>query len=147
MEPPSAIIKEELKQISSYSIISDKNHSFSVTFQNFNSIIEIKASYQEDILKYNYDKKITLNELKKNKYLGICETIDDIYGEIIRLMKSNKTKIFEATNQIFINIPVELFTVKELIFVVNEIPKNDSEKIEEVFNIISIMKKEIKNIR
>ena len=62
-------------------------------------------------------------------------------------MKSNKTKIFEATKHIVINIPVEHFTVKELIFMVNEIPKNDSEKIEEVFNIISIMKKEIKELQ
>ena len=49
--------KEIIKQENSYSIISDKNHSFNLIFQNLNSIIGISASYQDDIIKHNYEKK------------------------------------------------------------------------------------------
>ena len=82
MEPPTA--KEIIKQENSYSIISDKNHSFNLIFQNLNSTIGILASYENDFIKHNYEKKLTLDELKQNKYLALCETIDEIYDEIER---------------------------------------------------------------
>ena len=79
MEPPTpATTKEEVKQQNSYSINSDKNHSFNITFQNLNSTIGISATYEDDIMKHNYEKKITLDELKQNKYLAVCDTIDEI---------------------------------------------------------------------
>ncbi len=55
MEPPTA--KEEIKQENSYSINSDKNHSFNITFQNLNSTIGISATYEDDIMKHYYKKK------------------------------------------------------------------------------------------
>ena len=63
------------------------------------------------------------------------------------LLNKNQSKIFEDTNQIYINIPVEHVKVKEILFVVNEITKNDSEKINELFSIISNMKQEIKEFK
>ena len=54
MEPPTA--KEIIKQENSYSIISDKNHSFNLIFQNLNSTIGILASYENDFIKHNYEK-------------------------------------------------------------------------------------------
>ena len=144
MEPPTA--KEIIKQENSYSIISDKNHTFNLIFQNLNSIIGISASYENDFIKHNYEKKLILDELKQNKYLALCETIDEIYDELIRLLNKNKFKIIEETNSIYISIPIEHSKLKEILFEVNEIIKNDSEKINELFSIISNMKQEIKNL-
>ena len=145
MEPPTA--KEIIKQENSYSINSDKNHSFNITFQNLNSTIGISATYEDDIMKHNYEKKITLDELKQNKYLALCDSIDEIYDELIRLLNKNQYKIIEETNKIYISIPVEHLKVKEILIVVNEIIKNDSEKINELFSIISTMKQEIKELK
>ena len=145
MEPPTA--KEEIKLKNSYTIISDKNHSFSLIFQKFNSTIGIIGTYQDECIEHSYQKNITFEELKKNKFLGICETIDEIYEELILILNKNKTKILEETNQIFISIPVEMVKVKEILFVLDEITKNDSEKIEELFSIISNLKKEIKELK
>ena len=145
MEPPTA--KEIIKQENSYSIISDKNHTFNLIFQNLNSTIGISASYQDDIIKHNYEKKLILDELKQNKYLALCETIDEIYDELIRLLNKNQFKIIEETNSIYISIPIEHSKLKEILFEVNEIIKNDSEKINELFSIISNMKKEIKEFK
>ena len=145
MEAPKPT--EEIKQKDSYKIISNKNHSFNLIFQNLNSIIGISASYQDDIIMHNYDKKVTLKEFKENKYFLLCETIDEIYNELIRLMKNNQTKIIEETNQINIIIPVEYIKIKEILIVINEITKNDSEKINELFSMISNMKQEIKELK
>ena len=127
MESPTA--KEEIKQEDSFLIISNKNHSITLTFQNLNSSIRIFGSYEDDIIKHNYEKKLTIDELIQNKYLGLCETIDEIYLELITLQKKNQTKIIEETNQIYISIPIENLRIKEILFVVNEIIKTDSEKI------------------
>ena len=122
MEAPT--IKEEIKVENSYKIISDKNNSFNLIFQNLNSSIQIIASYQDNILTHYYEKNIIFDELKKNKYFLICETIDEIYDELIRNLNKNQTKIIEETNQIIINIPVEYLKIKEILFVVNEKIKN-----------------------
>ena len=145
MDPPSA--KEEMKQENSYSIISDKNHTFNLTFQNLNSTIGISASYEDNIMKHNYEKKLSLDELKQNKYLGLCDSIDEIYEELKLLINKNKPKIIEVSNQIHINIPIENVKVKEILFEVNEIKKNDSEKINELFSIISNIKQENKEFK
>ena len=131
MESPTP--KEKMKQQNSYSINSDKNHSFNITFQNLNSIIGISASYQDDIMKHNYNKNLNLDKLKQNKYLGLCENIDEIYDLLTILLNKNQSKIIEQTKKIFINIPVDHVKIKEILFVVNEITKNDSEKINELF--------------
>ena len=144
MEPSPT--KEEIKQEDTYTIVSNNNHSFHLTFQNLNSIIGISASYQDDI-KHNYDKKLNLNELKQNQYFMSFETIDEIYIELISLMKKNQTKIIEEINQIYINIPVDHMKIKEITFVINEITKNYSEKINELFSIMSNIKQKMKELK
>ncbi len=149
MEKPiiKNITKEEINAEDSYTINSDKNHSFNITFQNLNSTIRILASYQDDIIKHNYEKELTLNELKQNKYLSTCETISEIYEELMRLMKKNQIKLIEETNKIYISIPIDYFNVKEILFIVNEIVKNDIEKNNKLFSIISNMEEEIKEFK
>ena len=54
MEAPS--VKEEIKVENSYKIISDKNNSFNLIFQNLNSSIQIIASYEDNLLTHYYEK-------------------------------------------------------------------------------------------
>ena len=145
MEPAEPILKYSFKK--SFNINSDKNHIFILNIENLITIIEFTTYYKDNYIQHNYEKKLTLDELKQNKYLGLCETIDEIYLELITLLKKNQTKIIEETNQIYISIPIENVKIKEILFVVNEIIKNDSEKINELFSIISNMKQEIKEFK
>ena len=145
MEAPT--IKEEVKVENSYKIISDKNNSFNLIFQNLNSSIQIIASYEDNILIHYYEKNIIFDELKKNKYFLICETIDEIYDELIRNLNKNQTKIIEETNQIIINIPTDNLKIKEILFIVNEKIKNDKETINELLSIISNLKQEINDLK
>ena len=73
METPT--IKEEIKVENSYKIISDKNNSFNLIFQNLNSSIQIIASYEDNLLNLYYERKILLAEIKKNKLLGLCDSM------------------------------------------------------------------------
>ena len=54
MEAPT--VKEEIKVENSYTIISDKNNSFNLIFQNLNSSIQIINSYEDNLLTHYYEK-------------------------------------------------------------------------------------------
>ena len=43
--------------------------------QNLNSSIQIIASYEDNLLNLYYERKILLAELKKNKLLGLCDSM------------------------------------------------------------------------
>ncbi len=145
MEPPTP--KETLKSEKTYKIISDKNNSFSITFKNLISSIEIYAYFQDEILKHIYNHKFSLDSLKKNnRYFLLFESNDEIYDDLILLLDKNQTKILEDTNFITISIPVESLKIKEILFVINELEKNDNEKMQEIFSLILEMKTEIKKL-
>ena len=145
MDIPKPI--EKIKLAKSYTIISDKNNSFYLTIQNQSSMIYILSYYQDDIIKHNYDTKLKLEELKKNKYLSLCDNIDEIYNELINLLDKNKSEIFERNNEIDLNIPIENLKIKEIKISMNEIIMNNNEKIEQIFSLISNLKEEINNLK
>ena len=145
MDAPTPI--EKIKSSKSYTIISDKNNSFYLTIQNQSSMIYILSYYQDDIIKHNYDKKLKLEELKKNKYLSLCDNIDEIYNELINLLDKNKSEIFERNNEIDLNIPTENLKIKEIKISMNEIIMNNNEKIEQIFSLITNLKEEINNLK
>ena len=145
MDAPKPI--EKIKLTKSYTIISDKNHSFYFTIQNQSSIIYILSYYQDNIIEHNYEIKLKLEELKKNKYLSICDNIDEIYNELINLLDKNKSKIIEGKNEIYLNIPTDNSKIKEIEYCMNEIVMNNNEKIEQIFSLISNLKEEINNLK
>ena len=128
-------------------IIKYNNHEYNIIFQNFSNSICIKASYFDDILNHDYEKNYELNELKNNKYLNMCETIDEIYGELIFLLKKNQTKLLENNNEISIIIPLEPTIIKEIIFILEEKSKKEEENIKELILVISDMKVEINKLK
>ena len=145
MEAPT--VKEEIKVENSYKIISDKNNSFNLIFQNLNSSIQIIASYEDNLLTHYYEKNIIFDELKQNKLLALCDSIDEIYDELIHNLNKNQTKIIEETNQIIINIPTDHIKIKEILFDVYEKIKNDKETINELLSIVSNLKQEIDDLK
>jgi len=121
MEPPTT--EEEITIEKNYKIKSDKNNIFNINFQNLNSAIKIISSFEENYIIHIYERKFFYDELKQNKLLGLCESIDEIYNELIYNLNKNKTKIFEETNQIIITIPVDNLKIKEILFKIDEIKK------------------------
>jgi hypothetical protein len=132
-----------------FTISSDKNNSFNLIFQNRKSTIYISASFQSEIKKIEYEKNYNLEELKANKYLSLFDTISETYEEIISIIKQRKSeiKLIEKENQIEINIPLLGARLKEINFILNEKEKNDKDKINELYDIISNLKQENKQLK
>ena len=117
-----------------YKIESDHHHLFNLTIKNLKSSIEFFLAYHDNVSTQQYKKKYFLDEIKKNnKYFTILETIDQVFDDLVGLINKNTTKICESKdNIIYIIIPLESQTLKEIIFQIKKIEKNDKEKIEEL---------------
>ena len=132
-----------------FTINSDKNNSFTVYFINKNSSIYVKVLNQSEIERKEYEKDFSLNELKDNKYLCLFDSIDDIYEEIINIIKQklNEIKIIEKTKLIIINIPTGSFKIKEIKLYLNEKEINEKEQIKELINSINKLKQENNDLK
>lgn len=142
MEAPLANELSHLEK--TYKIESDQNNVFNLTIRNLKLSIEFCISFSNDISIYKYQKKYSIDELKKNnKYFRMLETIDQIFNDLIGLINKNTTKISESSdNLIYLIIPLESQTIKEIIFQFNRKEKNEKEKIEELYSMMLDIKKE-----
>ena len=134
---------EILDKEEKYCIKSDKDNDFNVKIKKYSSYIEIEALNQN----YNTKKfieKYTLQKLHENKFLLICESIDDIYDELIFLFSKNTAIIKEKENILNIIISIEHAKYKELNFKLKSKQKTNKELYEELYNIISNLQKENK---
>ena len=141
--PLNAIIKK------SYKIISDKNKLFNIEISKNHDNIYIYAFFQGEITKEEYEKKFSIKDLKMNKYLTILDSIDEIYTEIINILdkKIKEIKKLEETNTLIINLPLEGIKIKDIILVLNKKIKNNEEKFEEIYNLITNLKTENKELK
>ena len=126
MEPLTPFCLEkstsEIKDIfneSKYNINSNKGNNFIITIKNLTSFIEINADYQNNIELIQFNKKYSLKNLKEIKFLSICDSIDEIYNELLFEFSKNNSTIIEDINQIIINIPIIHAKYEEIIFNLN----------------------------
>ena len=138
------VIKDE----KTYNILSTKNNSFNIIFQKYTDYIEIIGYSNNNLINSKYEKKYYLNELKKNKYLSICDSINEIYEQIIfELDKNNEKYIIENDNKISIIIQVNHLKVKEITLILEEKIKTEKELIKELYTELKIVKSDNKNIK
>ena len=113
--------EKNIKKEDNFIINSDKNNIFSVNIQNLSNYIKVIASQNNDISKEKYEKKLYINELKSNKFLSLCDSIDEIYEQlIIELKKENNKNIIEENNKINLIIPIEHIKIKEIKFILEK---------------------------
>ena len=139
---PDTILEDE-----KYNIFSDKYNLFIVNFRNKSNYIEISATLQNNI-KIEYEKKYYLDDLKKNKFLSICDSINEVYEQIISELGKTKNKIIiEEKNQIYIIIPIDHIKVKEIKFILNEKKRYEKDLNKGLFNEISNLKDDNRKLK
>ena len=95
---------------------SDKNHLFCFCLQNLKNSISFSASYEENNIEHYFENIMNFEKLRENKYLHICEKIQEIYDELKDLLNENELKIKEEIDKIFISIPTGHRRHKEILF-------------------------------
>ena len=153
LEFENQIVKKNIppKTQKDYNFTSNKKNSFNVIFNNCSNYIQIKSVFEKDSEKNEYEQILFLEELKSNKYLSICDTIDQMYEQIITELNNNndKIKIIEENNKIDIIIPIKHVKVKEIKFTLNEKIKikTQQELIQELFEEIKEIKIDAKETK
>ena len=106
---------EKGKQEVTFSKKSNKNNIFNISIKNLQSYILLSAKVK---IYFNYiifEKKYYYDELRKNKYFCIFDSIDEIYEQLIVELKKESFKVNEEENKLKIIIPIEgIIKVKEI---------------------------------
>ena len=139
----------EIKAEKAYTFTSNKNNVFNIIFKNYSNYILINGFLNNNSINYSiYEKKYNINDLKNNKYLSLCDTVDEMFNQIIfELEKNNKISLVENNKKIIFKIPVEHVKIKEITFTLEEKIKTEKELIEDLYQEINKLKVENNNIK
>ena len=136
---------ESFKAENHSKIKSNRNNIFDITIKNLTNFIEINACYQEEFRKNEYNRRYDLKELKNIKVLTICDTIDEIYEELIYVISKNTPIIYENNTEINISVPISHSKYKNIFFTLDKKIKTENEIKDEMYDIIANLHKQLKN--
>ena len=127
-----------------FNILTDKGHNYEIILKSNNlSSIKFESIVKDDLTIYNYSSIFTIEKIKENKYFLMFDTIDEIINEINLLLEKNSPSIIEESEGIILKIPLNTSKIKEITFFINKKTKNNNEKIDELYLIISHLKNQI----
>ena len=115
----SKIVTPDKTYSRSFEIYSDKKIKYKVSIYNEQDKVKFSAKNLNSVdLKSNeYRKEILINELKNNKYLSLCETVNDMLEELFNLIDNKKYSLTEAgENEIILSLEVPMKLIKEINF-------------------------------
>ncbi len=133
--------------IANFEAISDKNNQFKIVLKNKNNSLFISCRMNENIINHIYEKSFSMEQIQQNKYFYQFDTISEIIKEIILKNNTKKPLIKEGENEISLIIYLSTSKIKDVIFSIPEKKKNSDDKIEELYQIIFDMKKEINELK
>ena len=150
MEAPKPIEinlgEEKLKEEKIFTINSE-NKIYNLDIINFNSFIKFYCFYLTEDNKYEFEKKYFLEELKSNKYLSICDSIDEVYSQLKIELDKNNVDIKENKEDIILKININHIKAKDISFKLDKKIKDIKETIEDLKDEISFLKKENKFLK
>ena len=146
MDEQKPTLMDSVKKI--YSLESNKNRKFTIEITNKHNSIYIYAFYEDDLKNDEYEKEYKLEDLRKDKFLSIFESIDNIFEELINFfnIKISQIKLIEEQNKLIISIPLESDFLKHIILEINIKNKTIQEKYDELYNMIIKLKNENDNL-
>ena len=131
---------EKILESENLEIKSDKNNNFEIKISKSLTKIIIEGKHKNIIESIIYYSQKTIEEIKMNKYFLMFDNLDEIYSEILNLMKNNKVCINEEINKLIIKIPLTNIKIKEIKMILNKKEKSDKERIDDLYSIIDNMK-------
>ena len=144
---PSNIPKP--KNCKTLNLKSDKNNDFEIQFYVYENNLIFEGNTKNAIPQKNYKKIYSLENVQTNKYFLICETINEIYDEILNQVRQNEAgvKINEKMNNLILTIPLNTKKIKECSFEIDEVANNTNGQISELYTIVNQLINEVKTLK
>jgi hypothetical protein len=112
-------------------LISDKNIEYNVKlFITNNDLFCINLSTTQNIPFKNYSLSLSMNELIKNRFFKIFINLDEIFRELEN--KIEKSIIIEDSNLIYLDIPIGLKVINDIILEIKKTIRPNEEIIQEL---------------
>ena len=148
-ETPKPINIPKPKNVKTLNLKSDKDTKFEIQFFVYENNLIFEGHTKNIIPQKNYIKIYSLDNVQTNKYFLICETINEIYDEILSQISQNEkeVKIIEKNNNLILTIPLNTNKIKECSFEINEVENNANGQINELYTIVNQLTDEVKNLK
>ena len=141
-----------------FEIKSDKKNKFKISIFNKEDKLKLSALNltTEDIKGNEYGKEMLINELKNNKYLSLCDNINDMLEELFNLIDNKKYSLNEiGNNELILSIEVPMKLIKEITFnlvkkekdanvLINELI-NENKELKSKIEILSLQTRDLKD--
>ena len=137
--------EEQIIDTNVFEIESDKKNKIEIKVLKSNINIILEGKQKNSLESTFYCSKQSINEIKNNKYFLMFDNLDEIYEEIINLMRKNKPILLEENNKIIISIPISTTKIKESKFILYKKEKSDKERIDDLYSIFKSLKKNYNN--
>ena len=139
----------KINERKAFEINSEQNKKFNVIFSNVkNNNLIIKAFYEEDSNKIEFNTIIDLNEIERKKEFSGFENINDYIKGIYKGMKNEKVTIIEKENDIELVIPIDNENIKKINFKLEKnLIGNQDDEIFDLFEYSTIIGKAKKGFK
>ena len=122
------IIKEK-----DFILISDKNNEYKMKlFIDDNDLFCLTAFNMKNYPSKKYSLSLTMNDLIKNRFFKIFVNLEEIFRELEN--KIEKSILIEDTNLIYLDIPIGLNVINDIILEIKQSKKSNEEIIQELTN-------------
>ena len=115
----------------SYLLQTDKSNEYKLTFSVFNNnTIDITIISTKQIPSKKFVLKCTMDELLKNRFFKLFKNVEEVFIELET--KIENSNILEENNSIFLDIPIGLNVINDVILEIKQIEKSKEDIIEEL---------------
>ena len=121
------------------SLVSDKK-TFKIEFKNEIDILSVIAIYQDGLFPVHYTGKFTLKDIKKVGLFRDYESIDECLYEIFEGLDSAPAATEKDNANLIIKVPLHTRRYPEILFPLKKIDKSDSQKYEEMIDVLLNMR-------
>ena len=138
--------KKIVNQSTKFTVLSDKNNEYTIIFENKLKILSISSKNNDDNnfnQKFIYKNNFSLNDIQKVKWFLAYNSIDDCLLEIFNILNEKKIILKEEKDKLILIIPLNSIKYPEIIFPLLKKERSDSEKINELYDIINEQQKQI----
>jgi len=149
MEAPKPISPKEFEKQEDFQIKSNKNKLFNLTIKYNSNLLIIFSIFKDNINIEEYEEIFTMEKIGKIKYFLLFNSLNEIYDEIIYLIKwkQNEIKLNEDGNIINLILPLEGLKFKQIEISLEKKIKSEKECIKDLYTIISDLKKKNKSLK
>ena len=141
--------KKNIQKSKEFLINTESKEECNITFENCGSYVKIIAELNESNVfkKIKYQQKFDLKQIQKVKYFLQYDELDECLEQIYAFIEDKKYEIKESNNILKLKIFLNSIKFPEISFDLEKMKIPDSEKIEDIFKIITKQQKQIEELQ